>query len=79
MSTHPQTVGLAALTICESLLLALMEREVLDKQEVRGLLLDAAETHRNAASTADDPGMHLAAQEIIERIVKKRNSVRGSV
>ncbi len=79
MSTHTQTVGLAALTICESLLLALTERDVLDQQEVRGLLLDAAESHRNAASTADDPGIHIAAQEIIERIVKKRNSVRGPV
>ncbi len=77
MSAHSQISGLAALTICESLLLALTERHVLDKQEVRGLLLDAATAHGNAATTEKNPEMHLAARKIIEQILKKRNSVRG--
>ena len=77
MTAHPQTNGLAALTICESLLLALTERDVLDNQEVRGLLIDAATAHGNAATTANDPEMHLAAQAVIEQILRKRNSVRG--
>ena len=79
MPSHPQTNGLAALTICESLLLALTERDVLDNQEVRGLLKDAATAHGNAATTANDPEMHLAAQAVIEQILRKRNSVRGPI
>ena len=79
MTVHPQMTGLAALTICESLLLALMENDVLDRQEIRGLLKDAASTHRQAASAAEDPEAHLAAEAIIESIINRKNSVRGSV
>jgi len=70
MSVHPKISGMAALTICESLLLALEERGVLDKQEVHGLLIDAATTHGNAVTTAKNPEIHVAAQKVIEQILR---------
>ena len=40
--------GMAALAICESLLLALIDGKVLAPLEVSGLLADAAAAHPNA-------------------------------
>ena len=61
---------MAALAICESLLLALEERNVLDKREIRGLLMDAAAAHSSAATTANDPELHLGARAVLEQILK---------
>lgn len=46
--------GMAALTICEALLLALNEHEVLPEYEILGILHDAAATHESAASPEAD-------------------------
>jgi hypothetical protein len=43
--------GLAALSICESLLLALEESKVLSHRNARGVLEDPAAAHRNPLST----------------------------
>ena len=49
--THPTDVaGTAALAICESLLLALNDRDILPEKEIIGILRDAAAAH------ADEPG-----------------------
>lgn len=76
MAVRPDMTGLAALSICESLLLALMEREILDRSEVRGLLEDAATTHRNAAMTSEEPEVHRAAAELLETIIFGTSSAR---
>ena len=60
--------GLAALSICESLLLALSENKILSDHEVQGLLEDAAEAHRNARGTAQELEAHRAVVAIIERM-----------
>ena len=39
--------GTAALTICESLLLALNERKIIPEREILGILKDAAAAHEN--------------------------------
>ena len=58
--------GLAALSICESLLLALRENKILSDHEVQGLLEDAAEAHRNARGTPQELEAHRAIVAIIE-------------
>lgn len=67
--------GCAALAICESLLLALTELKVLDDSDARGILEDAAATHRGAESTAPDAAIHYEAAHMIERIISIRNAL----
>jgi hypothetical protein len=69
--------GHAALSICESLLLCLTEMEVIDADEAKAVLTDAAGAHRNAMVGAADPGLHGAAADIIELIMRRGNSVHG--
>ena len=52
--TNGEAAGLAALAICESLLLALTELKVIDDHEKRGVLEDAAATHHGAAAISTD-------------------------
>lgn len=67
--------GCAALAICESLLLALTESRVLGDNDVRGILEDAAATHRGAESTAPDAAVHYEAARMIEHIIEVRSSL----
>ena len=60
--------GLAALSICESLLIALADRKLLSEHEVQGLLEDAAAAHRNARGSPHELECHRAVAEIIERL-----------
>ena len=68
--------GLAALAICESLLLSLTESKVLADGEARSILEDAAAANRNAMPLTPDGGQHEAAAEVIELILAGGNSVR---
>jgi hypothetical protein len=61
--------GLAALGICESLLLALTDLDVLSEKDVRDLLDDVAATHTEAAGVSQAPGRHRAVVAIIQRIL----------
>jgi hypothetical protein len=60
--------GLAALSICESLLLALSDRRILSDGEIRGVLEDAAAAHRNAEGARQELEEHAAVVAIIERL-----------
>jgi hypothetical protein len=68
--------GLAALAICESMLLSLTENKLIDDAEARAILKDAATAHRNAIPLGPDGQDHEAAAVLIERILKGGNSVR---
>lgn len=70
--------GIAALSICEALLLALNDRHVLPESEIIGILEDASAAHRNATGpdTDADAGMHVAVATLIDRIIAGGNSVR---
>ena len=69
--------GLAALSICESMLLSLTDTGVIDDDEAKAILEDAATAHRNAAGALDGSGEdHRAAAAIIEAIIIGGNSVR---
>lgn len=68
--------GAAALSICESLLLALNDRNILPEHEIVGILKDAAAAHANNASTDSLPGHHAAVAALINGILAGGNSVR---
>ena len=68
--------GLAALSICESLLLAMGDLKLMGEREVVGVVTDAASAHRNAGSSARDKALNLAVVTILDRIVAGGNSIR---
>jgi hypothetical protein len=72
-----KTAGAAALSICESLLIALNDLEIIDDKETRAVLQDAAESHRNAMPGSPNPDEHRAIADLIDRIVEGKNSVRA--
>ena len=76
MDRKAGAAGLAALAICESLLLSLTESKLLGAGEARSILEDAATANRNAIPLAPDDGHHEAAARVIELILAGGNSVR---
>ncbi len=71
--------GMAALSICEALLLAMNDHELLPEHEIVGVLQDAADTHRSAGDAhagTDDAKAHEAVAALIDRIIASGNSVR---
>jgi hypothetical protein len=72
-----KSAGGAALSICESLLIALNELKIISDKETRAVLQDAAESHRNAMPGSTNPEDHRAIADLIDRIVEGKNSVRA--
>ncbi|GGB62323.1 hypothetical protein GCM10011316_37810 [Roseibium aquae] len=68
--------GMAALSICEALLLAMNDRKILPEHEILGVLRDAAATHENASGSETDMETHRAVSDLINRIISGGNSVR---
>lgn len=68
--------GMAALTICEALLLALNDAQILPEKEIMGILKDAAAAHENAEGSVADAENHRAVAALIRRIITGGNSVR---
>ncbi len=76
MSAVTDVAGLAALAICESLMLALNDRKVLPEIEIIGVLRDAAAAHENVPASALSPATHAAVAALINKIIDGGNSVR---
>lgn len=76
MSTANEHAGLAALSICEALLLAMNDGGLLPESEIMGVLEDAAATHANAIGTEPEEETHRAVAELINAIIVGGNSVR---
>ncbi|MCF8466552.1 MAG: hypothetical protein K9G33_04060 [Sneathiella sp.] len=76
MLDHKDISGIAALTICEALLLALNDHKILPEREIMGVLKDAAATHDEAAGLDSDSKMHQDVADLINRIIAGGNSVR---
>ena len=70
---------MAALSICEALLLAMRDREVLPEREILGILSDAAVTHENAIGTEREIKVHKAVAKLIDQIVLGTRPIRHSV
>ena len=68
--------GNAALTICESLLLALNDLDIIPEHKIVGILTDAATTHENAPAGDGHEAMHQGVAALINRIIRGGNSVR---
>lgn len=66
--------GTAALSICESLLLALNDRKILPEREIVGVLQDAAAAHA-IADHVDQAKIHAAVAEFINGILAGSNSI----
>jgi hypothetical protein len=76
MSEPPSVAGLAALAVCESLLLALNDRNVMPETAIVGVLKDAAQS-LTEAPTGDSPQSdNTAAADLLHHIIEGRNSVR---
>lgn len=86
MNDHSTYSGLAALSICEALLLALKDAQILPESEIMGVLKDAAASHEAAsqgvvehgvdATTENDRAKHNGAATLINQILSSGNSVR---
>lgn len=68
----------AALAICESLLLALNDRDILPEHQIVGVLRDAAAAHSNDPGEDGQTELHAAVADLINRIIDGGNSVRRS-
>lgn len=68
--------GLAALSICESLLLAMGDLKIMGEKDAVNVISDAATAHRNAHGTDDDMAMHREVATILDRIISGGNSIR---
>lgn len=68
--------GTAALAICESLLLALNDRNILPEAEIIGILKDAAAAHQHAPKGGEHDALNEAVATLINGIVAGGNSVR---
>jgi len=78
MSVPNEIAGLAALSICESLLLALNDHKILPEREIVGILQDAAAAHEFAVDSENgaDAETHAAVAALINAILAGGNSVR---
>ncbi len=76
MSNHNDHAGIAALTICESLLLAMNDHKLLPEKEIMSVLHDSAATHDNGVGSDDEMQTHRAVAALINRIISGGNSVR---
>lgn len=68
--------GAAALSICESLLLCLVDRGLLTEDEVAGLLDDAATAHLVTGLPPEDTARGLETAALIARIAVGNNVPR---
>lgn len=76
MAQNSDPVGAAALSICESILLCLVDLRVLTDTEARGILEDAAAAHLGAGRSPEDAARNAAAAALIATIAAGNNSVR---
>jgi hypothetical protein len=81
LSDQTDYSGIAALTICEALLLAMNDHKLLQENEIVGVLQDAAAAHENAVlpesgMATHEINMHHAVAALINKIIVGGNSVR---
>jgi len=68
--------GVAALSICESLLLAMGDLKIMNEKEAVGVIEDAAAGHRNYDGPGKDSALHVEVVAILDRILAGGNSIR---
>lgn len=78
MVARDEAAGLAALSICESLIIALVEKGILGAEEARNALDDAAAAHRNLELPESERQKHLQAAHLIEQLITQVTAARQS-
>jgi hypothetical protein len=68
--------GVAALSICESLILAMGDLKIMGEHDAIGVISDAAEAHRGAGITKEQKALHAEVVAILDKIISGGNSVR---
>jgi hypothetical protein len=63
-----RATGIAALSACEALVLALVDSGILDRTSAARAMEDAVNAHRNAEREAREPDLHRAAADLVEMI-----------
>ena len=76
MATPNDVSGTAALAICEALLLALNDHNILPEADIVGVLKDAAAAHHHAPVEEGRADLHAAVGALINSIIEGGNSVR---
>ncbi len=76
MSSVADIAGTAALTICESLLLALNDANILPEHEIMGILRDAAAAHEHGPQAGKSAELNKEVAALIHKIINSGNSVR---
>lgn len=71
-------VARAALSVGESLALALVECGMVGKHEIIGALEDAASAHRTAATEGRDPDVNAFAAAVIERMIRSLDAAKDN-
>ena len=69
MTAEDGAAGMAALSICESLVIAMVEKGLLTAEEARGVLEDAAAAHLRQETAGLAEGYQQSAVRAIERLV----------
>ena len=75
-NTNDAASGLAALSICESLLLAMTDLKLLNEMDAIGIVQDAASAHREAGKTEHQAALHREVATILDQIISGGNSIR---
>ena len=73
---HETAYGLAALSICESLLTSLRDLKIVGELEVVGILKDAAAAHHQSATADNAADIHRSAATVIDRMIAANSSAR---
>ena len=78
MTKPSSAAGLAALSICEAILLTLIEEGLVDRDRIQELLEDALEGHLAPSPNKTDADAHERAAMLIEQIVISLNAAERS-
>ncbi|MCC1491470.1 hypothetical protein [Cognatishimia sp. F0-27] len=78
MPDQRDPAGMAAFSVCEALLLALLDRGLVPEREIVGILRDAATHHENAQGPESERIKHAAAAKLINEIILGGNLSRRS-
>lgn len=71
-------MSLAAVSICESLIIALKERELLEADEIDEVIRSAIESHMRAEPSVLSAENHADAAQVMERILTGANAIRAA-
>lgn len=71
-------MSLAAISICESLIVALKERKLLDADEIDEAIRSGIESHMRAEPSVVSAETHADAAQLMERILTGANAIRAA-